>query len=119
MWRMNTCRQTAVNQEGKRRWYDVARGDLMLLPGRRAVRSRHALPSSAEESEIMVMPTRETAVTTIDELLALPDDGLRHELLDGVHVVTPAPAYPHQAVLGEFDFALRKSLEGQDELDRK
>jgi len=43
-------------------------------------------------------------------------DGLRHELLDGVHVVTPAPAYPHQAVLGEFDFALRKSLEGQDEL---
>jgi len=36
---------------------------------------------------------------TIEELLALPDDGLRHELLDGVHVVTPAPAYPHQAAL--------------------
>ena len=64
----------------------------------------------------MVMPIRENTVTTIEELLALPDDGLRHELLDGVHVVTPAPAYPHQAVLGEFDFALRKSLEGQDEL---
>src|SRR6266513_1118167 len=33
MRRMNTCRQTPVNQERKRRWYDVARGDLMLLPG--------------------------------------------------------------------------------------
>jgi Uma2 family endonuclease len=64
----------------------------------------------------MAMPTRDTAVTSIEELLALPDDGLRHELLDGVHVVTPAPEYPHQAVLGEFDFALRKALDGQDEL---
>ncbi len=64
----------------------------------------------------MAMPTRDTAVTTIEELLALPDDGLRHELLDGVHVVTPAPAYPHQAVLGAFYFALGKALEGQDEL---
>jgi len=64
----------------------------------------------------MAMPTRESAVTTIEELLALPDDGLRHELLDGVHVVTPALEYPHQGVLGEFYFALRKALEGQDEL---
>ena len=64
----------------------------------------------------MAMPTRESTVTTIEELLALPDDGLRHELLDGVHVVTPAPEYPHQGVLGEFYFALRKALEGQDEL---
>ena len=64
----------------------------------------------------MAMPTRETAVTTIEEFLALPDDGLRHELLDGVHVVTPAPEYPHQAVLGEFYFALGTALQGQDEL---
>lgn len=64
----------------------------------------------------MVMPTRETAVTTIEELLALPDDGLRHELLDGVHVVTPAPELAHQATLGEFHIALGKALEGQDEL---
>jgi len=64
----------------------------------------------------MAMPTRESTISTIEELLALPDDGLRHELLDGVHVVTPAPEYPHQAVLGEFAFALHKALEGQDEL---
>jgi Uma2 family endonuclease len=46
----------------------------------------------------MSMPALRT-VTTSEELLALPDDGQRHELLDGVHVVTPAPAYVHQDVL--------------------
>ena len=64
----------------------------------------------------MAMPSRASAVSTIEELLALPKDGLRHELLDGVHVVTPAPEYPHQAVLGELYFALRQGLDGQDEL---
>jgi Uma2 family endonuclease len=64
----------------------------------------------------MAMPTRELAIATIDDLLTLPDDGLRHELLDGVHVVTPAPLLPHQAVLGEFAFALRRALDENDEL---
>lgn len=36
---------------------------------------------------------------TVDEVLALPDDGMRHECLDGEHVVTPAPDVPHQSVL--------------------
>ena len=63
----------------------------------------------------MAMPTWTSAVSTIEELLALPEDGLRHELLDGVHVVTPAPEYPHQAVLGELAFALRRGLEGSDD----
>jgi Uma2 family endonuclease len=39
------------------------------------------------------------AVASIEELRALPEDGLRHELLDGEHVVTPAPASSHQRVL--------------------
>lgn len=62
----------------------------------------------------MAMPASPppTAIATIEELLALPEDGLRHELLDGVHVVTPAPRFPHQAVLGEFSYALRSGLEG-------
>ncbi len=42
----------------------------------------------------MAMPTRENVVTTIEQLLALPDDGMRHELLEGVHVVTPARNSP-------------------------
>ena len=29
-------------------------------------------------------------------LRALPDDGLRHEVIDGEHIVTPAPSWTHQ-----------------------
>jgi Uma2 family endonuclease len=34
-----------------------------------------------------------------EDLLLLPEDGLRHELLAGEHVVTPAPSPRHQTVL--------------------
>lgn len=36
---------------------------------------------------------------TVDDLDALPDDGLRRELVDGVLLVSPAPRVPHQAVV--------------------
>ena len=35
---------------------------------------------------------------TYDDLVALPDDRLRHELIDGEHYVTPSPNLKHQAV---------------------
>lgn len=49
---------------------------------------------------------------TREEVLALPGDGMRHELFDGELVVTPAPAYRHQHVLGRlfrglFDYVER------------
>ena len=62
------------------------------------------------------MPNRVDEVTTIEQLLALPDDGRRHELLDGVHVVTPAPMPPHQAVLLEMIHALDGALRGCESL---
>jgi Uma2 family endonuclease len=49
-------------------------------------------------------------VTTIEELLALPYDGMRHELLDGEHVVTPTPSLPHQVVLQRLHDALRSAV---------
>ncbi|MBK6780876.1 MAG: Uma2 family endonuclease [Gemmatimonadetes bacterium] len=49
-------------------------------------------------------------VTTIEELLALPEDGQRHELPDGVHVVTPSPAYRHQDLVGNLLVLLRAAL---------
>lgn len=33
---------------------------------------------------------------TYDDLVAMPDDGLRHELIDGHLFVTPSPGTPHQ-----------------------
>ena len=64
----------------------------------------------------MGMPTA-NLVTTIEELLALPDDGLRHELLDGEHVVTPAPALLHQLILRELAHSLETALRRHDQLE--
>jgi hypothetical protein len=44
-----------------------------------------------------VMPAG-TALTR-EDLDALPDDGRRHELLDGAILVTPSPGFAHQDVL--------------------
>ena len=41
------------------------------------------------------MPTTERKLTYADFLL-FPDDGKRHELIDGVHYVTPCPSLRHQ-----------------------
>lgn len=35
---------------------------------------------------------------TLDEVMALPEDGLRYELIDGVLIVNPPPAPKHQSV---------------------
>src|SRR5437870_4811002 len=35
---------------------------------------------------------------TYDDLLMLPDDGKRHEIVDGEHYVTPSPFTKHQPV---------------------
>ena len=74
------------------------------------------LPRPAEESQIMGMPAATPPVATIEDLLALPEDGLRHELLDGEHVVTPAPTYGHQDVLSRLLAALLEALRGQERL---
>jgi len=65
----------------------------------------------------MGMPaTTEAPVTTIEALLALPDDGMRHELLDGEHVVTPAPSYGHQDVLATLFAALYPAIGSRSDL---
>ncbi len=43
---------------------------------------------------------------TYEDYAALPDDGRRYELHDGVLSVTPAPGIRHQHVIGELFFAL-------------
>ncbi|MBK8975494.1 MAG: Uma2 family endonuclease [Planctomycetes bacterium] len=47
---------------------------------------------------------------TYADYLAFPDDGQRHELLAGVHVVNPAPRTRHQLALVELLAALRELL---------
>lgn len=57
----------------------------------------------------MAMPAAH-AEWTVDMLDALPDDGNRYELIDGVLFVTPAPSDVHQLVVGALYVRLREYL---------
>ena len=48
------------------------------------------------------------------DLDALPDDGLRHELIDGQFVMTPAPGSNHQIVTTTLITMLRIRLQGSE-----
>ena len=37
---------------------------------------------------------------TYEDFVQFPDDGKRHELIDGEHYVTPSPRLRHQAIIG-------------------
>jgi len=38
---------------------------------------------------------------TYEDFVRFPDDGMRHELIDGEHYVTPSPNIGHQRVVGQ------------------
>ena len=48
---------------------------------------------------------------TYDDLVRMPDDGLRHEIIDGVHYVTPSPVLRHQLLVGRILVAIANYLE--------
>jgi Uma2 family endonuclease len=52
---------------------------------------------------------------TYDDLQAMPDDGHRYELVDGVLIVTPTPRIPHQRVVRNLLVLLAAAL--PDELE--
>jgi hypothetical protein len=47
-----------------------------------------------------VNPAGSRVKLTYDDFLLFPDDGLRHELIDGEHYVTASPNMKHQRVSG-------------------
>lgn len=57
------------------------------------------------------MPTTDSDTRlTYEDFLRFPDDGLRHELIDGVHYVTASPAWRHQELLGRLHLAIGNHL---------
>ncbi|HUF28584.1 MAG TPA: Uma2 family endonuclease [Gemmatimonadaceae bacterium] len=57
------------------------------LPTRRRGAYPVAMPSAAKR-------------WTVDDLASLPDDGNRYEIIDGELLVTPAPSWRHQRIVG-------------------
>ena len=63
---------------------------------------------------VSVMPAASPSVRWTRAMLdALPEDGKRHEIIDGVHYVTPAPSFAHQYVVGQFHYALQRFLDAE------
>ena len=62
-------------------------------------------------------PARDTRLT-VDDFMHFPDDGKRHEIIDGVHYVTPSPVMRHQAILGRLYLSLGNFLAEQPQLGR-
>jgi Uma2 family endonuclease len=50
--------------------------------------------------------TRPAVKLTYDDFLLFPDDGKRHELIDGEHYVTPSPNLRHQRISGRLHLAI-------------
>jgi len=63
------------------------------------------------------MPTAVRRLTAA-EFLRIPDDGKRHELIDGVHYVTPSPKLNHQEIVGRLHLAIGNVLSGRRHLGR-
>ncbi len=62
-------------------------------------------------------PAHDTRLT-VDDFMLLPDDGKRHEIIDGVHYVTPSPVTRHQAILGRLHLSLGNFLAEHPQLGR-
>ena len=60
--------------------------------------------------DAMPSSTRPDARLTYADFLLFPDDGKRHELIDGEHYVTPSPNLRHQELLGRLHFAFADHL---------
>src|SRR5262249_8156590 len=58
-----------------------------------------------------MMPNAPGEKLTYDDFVLFPDDGRRHELIDGEHYVTPSPNLKHQRVLGSLHGLVWSSLE--------
>jgi Uma2 family endonuclease len=69
-----------------------------------------------DAEDAMSPDTRPDVRLTYEDFLRFPDDGKRHELIDGEHYVTPSPNVRHQELLGRLHFAFAFHLRGHSSL---
>jgi Uma2 family endonuclease len=64
----------------------------------------------AGEDSMRTPTARAETRLTYDDFVLFPDDGKRHEIIDGEHHVTPAPSRRHQQLSGRLYFAIEQLL---------
>lgn len=52
-----------------------------------------------------------TALLTYEDYCLIPDDGNKHEIIHGIHFMSPSPQSIHQRILGNLYVLLRKYIE--------
>jgi Uma2 family endonuclease len=70
-----------------------------------------AMPGRHRSDDVKPAASGEGMKLTYDDFLLFPDDGKRHELIDGEHYVTPSPNTKHQRVSGNLHYLIRAWLE--------
>ena len=58
------------------------------------------------------VPLYEIQKLTYEDYALIPDDGRRHEILDGTHVTSPAPSTRHQRTVGDLYAEMRFHVRG-------
>jgi Uma2 family endonuclease len=58
-----------------------------------------------------VRPTNPGLKLTYDDFVQFPDDGKRHEIIDGEHYATPSPRIRHQVIVGNLYLLIASWLE--------
>ena len=46
------------------------------------------------------------SLLTYEDYVKIPEDGLRHEIIEGRHIVSPSPRTRHQVVVGNIHLVL-------------
>ncbi|MEO8677625.1 MAG: Uma2 family endonuclease [Vicinamibacterales bacterium] len=69
-----------------------------------------------EGDKAMPTASQRDARLTYEDFCRIPDDGMRHEIIDGVHYVTPSPVRGHQLLLGRLHLAIGRFLEDHPEV---
>jgi Uma2 family endonuclease len=67
--------------------------------------------SQQRRGHAMATTSHFDARLTYDDLVRMPDDGKRHEIIDGVHFVTPSPGHRHQVLVTRLAVAIANYLE--------
>ena len=60
-----------------------------------------------------VRPAGSGTKLTYNDFVLFPDDGMRHELIDGEHYVTPSPNRKHQEIVGRLYLLIGSWLQRQ------